>query len=350
MKICHVCHTEFPTGLSCPACGAFVVDPVTDDEPAPGMGVDVPASGSLGGWVLPPDPGPEADGHSGDEHPGSDTTAGTEDDPWSLPLPAPAWEARAAGSAGPPLGAAAPSPASAWSSGPDATADDSWGQIPDPGESEDAAPRALPANPEPGTLGGWIMPGAAPEPPVSERRERDEPSRPPTPPRSSTAAAIGGATAGATAPAASVRPPGADTPGWPPSPPGVPPAAGPGSPAGAAVGSGSSTVRRPKAATLVVIGVVAAFALVSALVLLLQPSGSSKASDAVASDITGTCFVYNGARERVERTVPCTASHDGTVLAFVGDPSSCPDTTTAVLTGQTDSDGTHGVICVNETT
>ena len=95
---------------------------------------------------------------------------------------------------------------------------------------------------------------------------------------------------------------------------------------------------------------VAAFALVSALVLLLQPSGSSKVSDAVASDITGTCFVYNGAREKVERTVPCTTPHDGTVLAFVGDPSSCPDTTTAILTGQTDSDGTRGVICVNETT
>jgi hypothetical protein len=130
---------------------------------------------------------------------------------------------------------------------------------------------------------------------------------------------------------------------------GVLPAPGPGAPDGAAVGSAPSTVRRPKPATLVIIGVVAAFAVVSVPVLLLQPSGSSKASDAVASDITGTCFVYNGACERVERTVPCTASHDGTVSpsSVTRRPAPTPHR------GAHRPDRLrrhHGVICVNETT
>jgi hypothetical protein len=89
---------------------------------------------------------------------------------------------------------------------------------------------------------------------------------------------------------------------------------------------------------------------VVAALLLLQPSGAKRAPEAVASDISGTCFNYNPDRTKVDRAVPCTQPHDATVLAFVGDPSACPDTTTAMLTGQTDSDGTRGVLCVNETT
>jgi hypothetical protein len=265
VKICATCRTEFPTGLTCPGCGAFVVDPPDEND-------DVVTPGSLGGWVLPAADAPAPAG------PAADSSART-------------------------------------------------------GEREDADPPSrLPAVPGHGSLGGWVLPAAtipAAETPAPDRHEDPAGAR----------VAGGSSRPGAPGPAGAPNPPPAD-----PARPGGGTAAEP----AAGREADASPTRPPRA--LVVGGTLAVVALVVGAVFLMQPGGSKPAPDAVAANITGTCFRYNQARTKVERSVPCTETHDGTVLAFAADLSACPDTTTAVLTAQTDTDGSRGVLCVNETT
>jgi hypothetical protein len=81
--------------------------------------------------------------------------------------------------------------------------------------------------------------------------------------------------------------------------------------------------------------------------LVLRPSASSS-SGSVATDIGGSCFVYNADRSQVDHTVDCNGPHDATVTGYADDETKCPAGTDAVLTTSTDTNGRDGVLCVHE--
>lgn len=258
VKTCHICHAEFPSGLTCPECRAFVVDlPDEDDRPVPDPGSDsVPAPGSLGGWVIP--------------------------------------EVSAAG--------------------------------PPAHEVPTSSSRAL-AEPEPGSLGGWVAPARRDDwsdaPPLS----------PPTPPRSR------------------VTPPPFSVPAVP-----DPTTNGRTEPPRDDAGSRARAANDLRPAGLapkwIVLGIAAVVAVLVIGVVALRPKPADDtragASTGSPSDVTGTCIRYTADRTMLDRTVPCTDDHQGTVVAYVTEQTSCPPVTDSILTTKADLAGTAGVLCIDD--
>jgi hypothetical protein len=296
VKTCHICSTEFPSGLTCPGCGAFVVD-VPVDEPPPESSasapapspLEAPAPGSLGGWVTrAPSTGPAAEADAEPE-----------------PEPEPE-RAR-------PPGAEPPAPGSLGG----------W-----------VTPDRAPTTSGVRTTTGWVykpppLPGspeAAPPPPSPPPSPSPSPSPSPPPPPGASEAPRPALAPAPVPRAPSVEGPGAGGPGAPPIP--VPPKTG-----------GID----PK----LVVGVVVVVALVLGF-LLLRPKDSAPAATGSLTTLAGTCIRYSADRSQLDKSVPCTDPHDGVVLAYVTEQSTCPPETDGILSTQSDTAGTNGVLCIDE--
>ncbi len=83
--------------------------------------------------------------------------------------------------------------------------------------------------------------------------------------------------------------------------------------------------------------------------LILRPKGTAPATDTSLSALTGTCIRYSTDRAQLDKSVPCSDPHDGVVLAYVTAQSSCPPETDGILATQSDTAGTNGVLCIDET-
>ena len=101
---------------------------------------------------------------------------------------------------------------------------------------------------------------------------------------------------------------------------------------------------------LIVAGVVVVLVVIAGY-FVLRPKDATPAGGAVGTldALTGTCIRYSSDRAQLDKAVPCTDPHDGVVVAFVTDQTSCPSETDGILATKADLAGTNGVLCIDET-
>ncbi len=323
MKTCHQCHETFPDGLTCPACRAFVPDPFIDDDTDADEGAAVDAAGEGPSWARSP---VEPDHGAGPS--------------WAVapvePTAGPSWAVSA--------------PATSSPRPDEAVADPDTGDDAQAGELARREAESTRSNRLPVAYPTWARqsadddedddPRLRPSPSTGVLAEPDPPpswAAPPAPERTETRPRAGGfdhdalfRTSGPGGPGGPGHP---GSPGGPADPAGLPP-----------VGAPARGLTLTPATIALGVGAVVVVLLLGFLVL--RPT--AKPSTTVAGDIAGTCFTYNVDRTQLATSVPCEEPHDGTVLAFAPDQTTCPPDTGAILTTQSDTYGRSGVLCVRE--